>query len=218
MQENDLNAGLFVNEIGMKQKRKKNIIEYGVIVALALTLYLTGLHTEVIGFVQRGLLATGIMNPNVEQTTEKQSMESKPKADLDFSLINEAGETVSLREFEGQVIFMNLWATWCPPCIAEMPSIQSLYDEINGMQIKFVMLSVDEDFQKAIDFRKRKGYDFDIYRVKDGLPQMYHSSSIPTTYVIGRDGTLKMTHKGMAKYNTDKLKKNSCWVAEVKIV
>ncbi len=190
----------------MKKKTKRSLIEYGVIAVVAITLYMTGLHTEVIGFVQRGLLATGLMNPKVEQVAANVSYESELKADLDFNLVNEAGETVSLDEFEGKVIFLNIWATWCPPCIAEMPAIQSLYEEVNGSGIEFVMLSVDEDFQKAIDYRKRKGYDFDIYRVKDGLPQMYHSSSIPTTYVIGADGTLEMTHKGMANYGADKFK------------
>lgn len=191
----------------MKKKTKRNLIEYGVVAIIALALYLTGLHTEVIGFVQRGLLATGIMNPKVEQTGENVSHQSGTKANLDFSLINEAGESVSLREFEGKVIFLNIWATWCPPCIAEMPTIQSLYEEVNGDNIEFVMLSVDEDFQKAIDYRKRKGYDFNIYRVENGLPSMYHSSSIPTTFVIGADGNLELTHKGMANYSTNKFKK-----------
>lgn len=190
----------------MKKKTKKNLIEYGAVAVLVATLYLTGLHTEVIGFVQRGLLATGVMNPKVEMTAENVSYQSETKADLDFNLINEAGETVSLSEYEGKVIFLNIWATWCPPCIAEMPSIQSLYEEVNGDGVEFVMLSVDEDFQKAIDYRKRKGYEFNIYRVKNGLPQMYHSSAIPTTFVIGATGNLEMTHKGMANYNTNKFK------------
>lgn len=195
-----------MNHRTMKKKTKRSLIEYGVIAVVALTLYLTGLHIEVIGFVQRGLLATGIMNPKVEQVEANAGTHSAPKAELDFNLVNEEGETVSLKEFEGKVIFLNIWATWCPPCIAEMPTIQSLYEEVNETGIEFVMLSVDDDFQKAIDYRKRKSYDFDIYRVKDGLPRMYHSSSIPTTYVIGADGNLEMTHKGMANYGTKKFK------------
>ncbi|MBY5958447.1 TlpA family protein disulfide reductase [Membranicola marinus] len=190
----------------MKKKTKRNLIEFGVVAVVALTLYLTGLHTEVIGFVQRGLLATGVMNPKIEQAEASVSDSASEKADLNFDLVNEAGETVSMKSFEGKVIFMNIWATWCPPCIAEMPSIQSLYDEVDGPDVEFVMLSVDDDFQKAIDYRKRKGYDFNIYRVKSGLPRMYHSSAIPTTYIIGANGNLEMTHKGMANYGTDKFK------------
>lgn len=191
----------------MKRKTKNIIIEYSVLAAVVATLYLTGLHTEVIGIVQRGLLSTGIMNPKIELGADDISSELNPIADLDFNLINEAGEVVSLRNFEGKVIFINLWATWCPPCIAEMPGIHALYEEIQGKDIEFVMISLDEDFQKAIDYRKRKNYKFDIYQVRNRIPQMYHSSSIPTTYVIGADGRLAMTHKGMANYNTEKYKK-----------
>lgn len=190
----------------MKKKTKRTWIEYGVIAAVAITLYLTGLHTEVIGFVQKGILATGLMNPKVEVGAKTISDDPAEMADLGFSLVNSSGETVRLEEFKGKAIFINLWATWCPPCIAEMPGIQKLYSEVKDENVEFIMISLDDDFEKALKYRERKEYDFEVYRVQNGLPQMYHSSSIPTTYVIGADGTLAMTHKGMADYNTNKFK------------
>lgn len=190
---------------------KKSLIEYSVIGAIILTLFATGLHTEVLGFMQRGLLATGIMNPDLEQkaelaTAEVTANDSNPKADFSMNLINSKGEKVSMEEFRGKVIFMNIWATWCPPCIAEMPGINKLYNDVNKEDVVFIMLSVDQDFQKAIDFNKKKGYDFEVYRVDGQLPQMYSTQSIPTTYVIDANEKIALTHLGMGDYDTDEFK------------
>ncbi|MGA9327161.1 MAG: TlpA disulfide reductase family protein [Salegentibacter sp.] len=190
----------------MNKKLKKNLIEYGVIGAIALILYLTGLHTEVIGFMQRGILATGLMKPDVEQSAEAAKHNEDPAADYNLKMVNSKGELVSLEQFRGKVIFMNIWATWCPPCVAEMPGINKLYNQVKDEDIVFLMLSVDEKFQKAVDYSKKKGYDFEVYRPTGPLPPSYSSQSIPTTYVISADGKLVLTNMGMGDYNTREFK------------
>lgn len=195
----------------MNKKTKKSLIEYSVIGAIILTLFATGLHTEVLGFMQRGLLATGIMNPDLEQKAEIASadtatIDSSPKADFSMNLINSKGEKVSMEEFRGKVIFMNIWATWCPPCIAEMPGINKLYNDVKNQDVVFIMLSVDQNFQKAIDFNKNKGYDFKIYRVDGQMPQMYSTQSIPTTYIIDAKEKIVLTHMGMGNFDTNEFK------------
>ena len=196
-----------------KQKStKRNLIEYGIIAAVAITLYATGLHTEVIGFAQRGLLATGLMTPSVEKIAQDKSDENEAtastthaSADFNLTLLDENGATKSLAEFKDKVIFMNMWATWCPPCIAEMPNINKLYKEM-GDEVAFVMVSLDEDFETAKAFNKRKGYSLPIYALQSNRPVMYQSSTVPTTYVIDANGQLVLTHKGMANYNTSKFR------------
>ncbi|MGM1057025.1 MAG: TlpA family protein disulfide reductase [Bacteroidota bacterium] len=190
----------------MKKKTKKSLIEYGVIIAIFGGLYITGLHTEVLGFLQRGILATGIMNPDLDKKDDPAVIGNNPQADFSMKLINSKGEQVAMEELRGKVIFMNIWATWCPPCIAEMPGINNLYKDVDKENVAFIMLSVDQDFQKAIDYNKRKGYDFEVYEAVGGLPQMYHSQSIPTTYVIDSGGNLVLTHMGMGDYNTKDFK------------
>ena len=196
---------------------KKTWIQYGIFAVVAVTLYATGLHTEVIGFAQRGLLATGLMNPDVEEISQERSNENENKgeavtmsdpiqADFNFKLIDREGNTISLEDFKGKVIFMNMWATWCPPCIAEMPSIDKLHEEM-GDEVAFIMLSLDDDFEKAKDFDKRNGYGLPIYAPGSNLPAMYQSSAIPTTYVIDAKGNLALTHKGMADYSDPEFKK-----------
>jgi thiol-disulfide isomerase/thioredoxin len=191
----------------MKKKTKKNVIEYAFIIATFGGLYVTGLHTEVLGFFQRGILATGIMNPDLENDSDLAKDESYIIADFSMNLTNSKGEKVEMEELRGKVIFLNIWATWCPPCVAEMPGINKLYKDVEKDKVVFIMLSVDQDFQKAIDFHNRKGYDFEIYEAAGGLPQLYQSQSIPTTYVIDTSGKLVLTHMGMGDYNTKKFKK-----------
>ncbi len=191
----------------MKKKLRKSLIEYGVFGALILTLFLTGLHTEVFAFIQRGMLMTGIMNPDVEATAEPASEATEnPKADFNMNLINAKGEKVTMEHFRGKVIFMNIWATWCPPCIAEMPGINSLYRDIKDEDVVFLMLSVDDDFEKAKLFKEKKGFDFEVYQLDGSMPQMYSTQSIPTTFVIDARGGLALTHRGMADYHTQEFK------------
>ena len=191
----------------MNKKTKKSLIEYGVIIVIFGGLYFTGLHTEVLGFLQRGILATGIMNPDIDKKDDIAKLENYPQADFSLNLINSNGENVAMEELRGKVIFMNVWATWCPPFIAEMPVINKLYNDVDKENVVFIMLSVDQDFQKAIDFNKSKGFDFEIYKAAGRMPQMYNSQSIPTTYVIDAAGNLVLTHMGMGDFNTKDFKK-----------
>ena len=126
-------------------------------------------------------------------------------ADFNLMLMDEDGNTLSLADFKGKAIFMNMWATWCPPCIAEMPNINKLYKEM-GHDVAFVMVSLDEDFETAKSFNNRKGFDLPIYTLQSRRPAMYQSTTVPTTYVISADGNLMLTHKGMANYNTSKFR------------
>lgn len=197
----------------MNTKNKKTWIQYAIIGVVAITLYATGLHTEVIGFAQRGLLATGLMNPDVGEMAQTPNTEDEAalmpevtKADYNLKLLDRDGKTRSLEDFKGKVIFMNIWATWCPPCIAEMPGIDKLHEEM-GDEVAFVMLSFDQDFETAKDFDERKGYDLPIYAPASKLPAMYRSAAIPTTYVIDAKGNLALTHKGMADYSDPEFKK-----------
>lgn len=199
-------------KIKKKKSTKRTLIEYLIIALVFLILYLTGLHTEVIGFMQRGLLATGLITPKIEMVDEADNQAdiapstTTPPADFNLMLMDQDGQTILLEDFKGKPIFMNMWATWCPPCIAEMPNINKLYKEI-GSEVNFVMVALDDDFETAKAFNTRKGFDLPIYTLQSRRPAMYQSTTVPTTYVISADGNLMLTHKGMANYNTSKFKR-----------
>ncbi|MCF6351608.1 MAG: TlpA family protein disulfide reductase [Cyclobacteriaceae bacterium] len=178
---------------------KKELKEWGIFAIILLTLYFTGLHTEVAAFAQRAVLATGIANPNTDP------IEYKEKAAYDFTLTGMDGNTLDFETLKGKVIFINMWATWCAPCIAEMPSIQELYNKYkDNSDAVFVMISFDKDPEKAKNFIARKEYDLPVYFPNETqIPKVYDSKGIPTTYVIDKKGYIAYRKVGMASYDSN---------------
>lgn len=180
-----------------ERKISKEAKEWIILIAVGSFLYFTGLFTTVIGTLQRGILATGIMQPSLGQEMKK--------ASYDLLLEDLEGNRVSLSSLKGKTIFMNLWATWCAPCVAEMPDIHGLYEQMNG-EVAFVMLSRDEDEEKARNWILRKGYEFPVYFQRSPMPAQYQTGSIPTTFVISPTGNITVTRSGMAKYDTEEFR------------
>ncbi|GAA4849814.1 TlpA disulfide reductase family protein [Algivirga pacifica] len=175
---------------------KKELKSWGITVAVILGLYVTGLHTEVIGLLQRVTLATGLREASVLHKPEQ--------ASYDMILEDLEGNHMALSELKGKNIFMNFWATWCPPCIAEMPEIEELYQELEKEdKAAFVMISVDEDLEKVKHFMERKGFSFPVYRLRSERPAMYRSNSIPTTFIISSEGKVVVRQIGIASYLND---------------
>lgn len=188
-----------------KKFKNRSLIEWGVMLTVFGILYAGGWHTELIGKVQEGLLLSGLMSPSVEIEADESpagEIKGSPEADFDLKLRDQNGALLDMEDLRGKVIFLNLWATWCPPCIAEMPGINKLVGKMEGVEVVFLMVSLDKEFEKAKAFRQRKDFSFDVYEPVGSMPKMYYSQSIPTTYVISAAGELVWTHKGMAEYNT----------------
>ena len=177
----------------MVRNIKREVIEWAAFLLIGVSLYITDYHTEVIGILQRIILNTGIVEPIQNEDTIL--------ADYNLLLEDLEGNTQTLLDWKGKPIFLNFWATWCPPCIAEMPDINKLYQLVNK-EVHFAIISVDEDREKAKKFAKRKDFDFPIYFIKSRLPQVYKSTIIPTTYVIDTQGHIVITQRGMAKYSS----------------
>ncbi len=180
-----------------KKSIKREIIEWAIFLGVFAGLYFSGLHTPVIGFIQRGILATGIISPNTNV--------DKRLASYDMRLVDISGNEVDLSTWKSETIFLNFWATWCPPCIAEMPDIDDLYKEM-GNEVQFALISVDKDPEKAIKFVEDKGFQAPIFFMASGIPEAYRSSAIPTTFVISPEGEIVAMNQGMAKYNTKKFR------------
>lgn len=148
------------------------------------------------------LLFLGMACGNSEAEKEQ------PKITYSMDLENSSGERISMEEFRGKVIFMNVWATWCAPCIEEMPTIHNLYRETRDREdLVFIMLSMDQEFEKAIAFRDKYGYDFEIYRLTGPMPAAYHTKLIPTTFVIDSKANLVLQHDGVGKFDSPEFKK-----------
>jgi thiol-disulfide isomerase/thioredoxin len=109
---------------------------------------------------------------------------------LNFTAQTLDGKTVQLSDYKGKVILLNFWATWCPPCRAEMPTIEKLYQALKN-EPNFVFLAVDahEKPDQVKGFIKKTGYHFPVLLDTTGEADAEYSvQAIPTTYLIDRSG------------------------------
>lgn len=169
---------------------------------LLLLLILTGNFGVVTSGAQSILLKTGLMNASAEV------LENAEAFDYNFSVKDLNGNIVNAEQFKGKVIFLNLWATWCGPCRAEMPTIEDLYNEVDHDKIVFIILSLDKegDEQKVASYIKKKGFTFPVYTKTTALPTLLRVPSIPTTFVVSKDGYVVSENVGTNNFNTRKFK------------
>lgn len=102
--------------------------------------------------------------------------------------------TRSLADYRGQVILLNIWATWCAPCRQEMPSIEALYKQFAGRGFKVVAVSIDEpgDTTKIRRFVDEFHLTFDVLHDGAGkIQQIYQTTGVPENFLIGADGTIR---------------------------
>ncbi len=114
----------------------------------------------------------------------------------DFTLLDMEGNQVSLSDFEGKMVFLNFWATWCTYCDIEMPDLQKVHDENEDL----VVLAVNVREEKGLvqDYLDEGGYEFPVVLDEDGhMAQIYLVSGMPTTYFLSDDGKLLGYQPGM---------------------
>lgn len=107
-------------------------------------------------------------------------------------------EAIPFATFKGEVVVVNFWATWCPPCIAEMPNLQTLYDNY-GDKVSFVFATSD-DMKKVENFMFTKNYKLPVYYYQY-LPKAFEHSSIPTTFILNRKGEIVFDKVGAYKWD-----------------
>ncbi|MBH8073854.1 redoxin family protein [Clostridioides difficile] len=115
---------------------------------------------------------------------------------IDFTLTDQYGKTHKLSDYEGKVVFLNFWATWCPPCKEEMPYIEQLYKDYNKNNDDVVILGVaspnlgrEGSREHVVNFLKEQGYTFPVVLDEDGeLAYQYGINAFPTTFIIDKEG------------------------------
>ena len=185
----------------------KNLLRYkwyvvGLLLVFGMVLVYTGMAGRILQRVHITLLKAGLIEPQEVVTAEFEPRELPDETATNFVLTDEKGQSIPLADFRGKPVFLNQWATWCAPCIAEMPGIQELYGR-TGKEVHFLMVSRDRDFQKALDFKAEKGYEFPVYRVEGSMPGIFRSRTIPVTYLITSKGNQMYRYEGMREYNTE---------------
>ena len=111
----------------------------------------------------------------------------------DYRAVNVAtGDSVSLRDYRGDVLLINLWATWCPPCEQEMPSIERLHEEMGSEGLKVVAVSIDQLDSGAIRaWVEERGLTFQVLHDGSGrIQQVYQTTGMPESFVVDRTGVI----------------------------
>jgi peroxiredoxin len=111
----------------------------------------------------------------------------------DFTLDSLAGESLTLSDLRGKVVVLNLWASWCPPCRAEMPAMNAVYEKFRdqGLVVLGVNTTFQDDETNARAAIREWGLDFPIVFDRDGvMSRQYRLQAMPTTFFIGRDGVI----------------------------
>jgi thiol-disulfide isomerase/thioredoxin len=120
-----------------------------------------------------------------------------------WSVTDLDGKEVSAEDLRGKVLFINHWATWCPPCMAEMPSIQALYESLVGSNVAFLIVS-EEQPDKVRKVVTQKGWSMPIYLASERLPPVLESEGrIPATFIADRKGRVVFRLVGAKDWNTD---------------
>ena len=168
---------------------------------LAVIFFTPALRVPVASTLQRGLLATGFWRPTLPPPPPVRLV-AAADAYPNVPLLTLAGRPTNLRALRGKVVFFNIWATWCPPCVAELPGIQALYEKVDTSKVAFVLVSFDQNPKRAQAFIRRKGYTVPVYFPAAPLPPALDSQAIPTTILLTPDGRVAARHEGMADYNS----------------
>jgi len=108
----------------------------------------------------------------------------------DFTFPDLDGRKVSLYDYRGRVVFINIWATWCPPCVEEMPSIEKLYNRFKGDQFQILAVSIDSKGREAVvPFMKKFNLTFPVLLDPEGkIRKRYGLTGVPESFVIDREG------------------------------
>lgn len=150
----------------------------------------------------QGLMKVGLFQPHIAAPAPKLTSAALP----DVLFQDAEGKTVHLTDFKGKVLFINFWATWCPPCIAEMPSINGLYEKLkNNKNIVFLIVDADHNFSKSIPFMRKRKFTMPLYQLAGPVPESLVSNSIPTTTIIDKNGRTTFHQEGGADYSNPKI-------------
>jgi thiol-disulfide isomerase/thioredoxin len=127
-------------------------------------------------------------------------------ADYDWSLLDLQDRPVPFSRFKGKAVFLNVWATWCGPCVGEMPSIARLAEDprLRGKNIEFVCVSTDDSSDVVRRFLEGRDWKMTFLRA-ERLPGVFQSDGIPATFVIGADGRIAACEVGAVDWHEQRV-------------
>lgn len=128
-------------------------------------------------------------------TRQPENLDGAPRVGAmmaDFTLSDLQGHTVQLSDFRGQVVFVNVWATWCPPCVEEMPTMQTLYDQLHERGLEILAVSIDALGEQAVGpFMRERQLSFPVLLdTQSMIERLYRTGGVPESFIIDKQGRL----------------------------
>ena len=197
-----LAVGLFTTSVLSFFQHHRNIVRYTVKIGAVLLLLmgimlLTGKMNAVTGYLSGIGGRSSVSGEESVRTNEKDADAKPEEPSYDFTLRDQYGEEHTLSEYRGKVVFLNFWATWCPPCRNEMPDIQKLYEEYSGQKDEEVVIlgiaapgySGESEEEEICQFLEENGYTYPVLMDEGGeVFTRYGITAYPTTFMIDKEG------------------------------
>lgn len=148
-----------------------------------------------------GLFLFHAVRRNVESRSPKLVAISLPAPDLSFQTLD--GKEQHLSDYKGKVVFLDLWGTWCIQCVAEMPTVQALYDHYKqDPQVVFLIVSRLDTPQRVQHYARLGNYSLPFFVTRDdNVPPSMYFHQYPATFLYGKDGRIAAQHAGGADWN-----------------
>lgn len=118
----------------------------------------------------------------------------------DWHLVDEDGAEISFERFEGKTLLVNFWATWCHPCVAEMPDLEALHEAIEDEEELGLVMISDEPTSVVREFARERGIRVPLYTVELGVPSPISSRARPAAFVVDCQGRVVWRHEGGAEW------------------
>lgn len=145
--------------------------------------------------------------PNYKTVPKLQEIKDRPPAP-GFILPAPGGRKISLSDYRGKVVLLNFWATWCPDCRTEMPSMDRLYREFKGQGFEIVAVNVKDKREDALAFIKKNKISYPVMMDPEGdVGLLYGAFAMPTTYLIDRNGVVLARMWGSMDWNSPAARK-----------
>ncbi len=190
----------FIQKI--KKKATASNIIYAVVMAFLLVVLI---NPDAKSLVLKGMMEVGVFSPSIPdqpQVGDRKEVKLAPEAAFE----NGAGEQVKISSLKGKVIFINFWATWCPPCRVEMPTIDKLYAKFkDNKDIVFLVVDADNKYAKSNQYLADHDLDLPLFVPSGNIPYDYFSGALPTTVMINKKGEIVFRHAGAADYSDPKM-------------
>jgi len=192
--------------MNLKKKITFSNIFTGILVVFVLAMLFS---PDFKGLVIQNLMKIGLFQPSVPDGSAGELAAEVGASTQNEEILfkNMKGEVIELADQKGKVVFINFWATWCPPCIAEMPAINTLYSSFkDNEQVMFLMVDVDNSPAKSQKFMDKRKFDLPVYTPASPIPPSYLGGAIPTTLVLNKYGKVVFKHEGMGDFSNEKFK------------